>query len=463
MSKPPMRSLDRGRKPPASVIDACTVVPISACVFALIVSPLLIFVTSPAVKTVNSIMESRPENRIFWPAMALISVILAVRNRSRLRELTVPPHIVCFLLYLALAGASAIWAFKPELSFIRFVQQLMIVTSIVLPAMLAAPTADMMRGLFLCFAAASLLNVFFVLGGSPVIAMYGTMSVNIGYAGYFPGKNYLGECAAAALLLSLHEMLYPGLRRVLGTGILVTAAWLLFVSDSKTALGLAFIAPVLAGIALIAGRKMRLSPAVLLFSIPLCYFVFSMITGFSMNRVAYMLYGDSTFTGRTLIWDFASHEIEQRRLLGWGYQSFWLVGGDGPSILEAPGWIKNMPNSHNGYYDVLLELGYVGFAALAAFIFATLHGIGRVAGRNPSRAWLMLSLAIFIILYNYLESLWVRGFEFLWVVFLIIAAETARHWQPSPLAGAAYGARSPGPGSLGPSHGARRHRLRTPA
>ena len=58
------------------------------------------------------------------------------------------------------------WAFRPELSFIRFIQQVMIVTSIVLPAMVAARTADMMRGLFLVFAFASILNVFFVLGGS---------------------------------------------------------------------------------------------------------------------------------------------------------------------------------------------------------------------------------------------------------------------------------------------------------
>jgi len=41
----------------------------------------------------------------------------------------------------------------------------------------------------------------------------------------------------------------------------------------------------------------------------------------------------------------------------------------------------------------------------------------------------MLSLGLFIILSNYLESLWMRGFEFLWVVFLIIAAEAARYWQ----------------------------------
>ena len=52
-----------------------------------------------------------------------------------------------------------------------------------------------------------------VLGGEPIIAQYWSKSVSIGYPGYFLGKNYLGECATVALLLSLHEMLYPGFRR----------------------------------------------------------------------------------------------------------------------------------------------------------------------------------------------------------------------------------------------------------
>src|SRR5205085_10860936 len=111
--------------------------------------------------------------------MAAISVVLAVRNLSRLGSLTWPPHIICLLAYLAFAGASVLWAFRPELSFIRFVQQVMVVTSIVLPAMLATRTTDMMRGLFLCFAFAAFLNVFFVLSGSQINATYGSMKVNI--------------------------------------------------------------------------------------------------------------------------------------------------------------------------------------------------------------------------------------------------------------------------------------------
>ena len=87
----------------ASMIDKCAIVSISACVFALIIFPLLLFFTYSDIHT----LEGRPEPRIFWPAMAAISVVLTAQNRSRL---TLPPNIICLLAYLAFAGASVLWA-----------------------------------------------------------------------------------------------------------------------------------------------------------------------------------------------------------------------------------------------------------------------------------------------------------------------------------------------------------------
>jgi exopolysaccharide production protein ExoQ len=433
------------------MVDKLAIVPISACVFALIVSPLLIFITIPDVQTLQSMLEARPENRIFWPPLAAISVVLAVQNRSRL---TLPPNIICLLAYLAFAGASFLWAFSPERSLIRFVQQVMIVTSIVLPAMLAARTADMIRGLFLCFAFSSILNVFFVLYGSVTIVSYSSRLVDIGYQGYFLGKNYLGECATVAFLLSLHELLYRGWRRALGITVGAIAILLVFLSNSKTSLGLALICPFLAGLTLIVRKITRISPAIILLLIPFLYVLLSSVSNFNIYRISYMLYGDSTLTGRIIIWDFAQYEIDRRPLLGWGYQSFWLVP-DSPSIVDAPGWVKMMPNAHNGYYDTMLEMGYAGLAFLILFIIATLHAIGRVADRDPARAQLVLSIALFITLYNFFESLWMRGFEFLWVVFVIVAAEIGRYWRPSPLTRMRYRSRSLRPGSPGASPGAR--------
>jgi exopolysaccharide production protein ExoQ len=431
------------------------VVPILACVYATIVFPLIIASCSP--EDTACLLEARPESKIFWPALALVSLVWAARNWSRLRF---PPLVVWLFAYLAFAGMSVLWAFKPEISFIRFAQQAMIVVSIVVPAMLASRNSDLMRGLFLCFAVACVLNLIFVFTRPPIDFKFATW----GYPGYFSGKNYLGEFAIVALLLSIHETFYPGRRRVIGILIALVAVALLILSNSKTSMGLAVLAPGLAGAALLIRRKTRLSPAIILLSIPVGWYAFSTVTGFTVYRLSNILYGDPTFTGRSIIWEFVKSEIDHRLLLGWGYQSFWLVGPDAPSIVNAPGWVKDMPNAHNGYLDTMVEMGYVGYALLLAFIIATLHAIGRIADRAPIRAWLVLSLAVHIIITNGLESLWMRGFEMLWVVFVILAAETARYWKASAPVRQGSRSNTPSPGAhrptaagvrLHPAHAAR--------
>lgn len=437
MSRASRHPLESGQsRSSAWMLNRYAAVPISACVFALIASPLILYFLAP--------VETDYQARIFWPSMAAITVVFAAQNRSRSGGIIWPPHILCLFACLAFAGVSVLWAFKPESSFVRFLQQVMIVISIIVPALLADPRADIMRALFVCFAFASILNVFFVLGGEPEFANYGAMGlVKIGYPGYFLGKNYLGECASLALLLSINEVFHPGLRRTQGIIVMAVAIFLVFAAESKTALGLAILCPILAAFTLFVAKKMRVSPAVVLVSIPLCYAVLSSVSNFSVNRLSYELYGDSTLTGRTIIWDFAKAEIERRPLFGWGYQSFWLVGPDAPSVMDAPGWVKTMPNSHNGYYDATVEMGYIGYYLLLICLIATLHATGRVMLRDPVRAWLLLSVALYFLCFNYLESLWLRGFEFLWVVFLIVSAEIGRYWQVLPQKSAAYGSRIP--------------------
>jgi hypothetical protein len=65
-------------------------------------------------------------------------------------------------------------------------------------------------------------------------------------------------------------------------------------------------------------------------------------------------------------------------------------------------------------------------------------------------------------MWNYFESLWMLGFEFLWVVFLIVAAEIGRYWQPLPLPRAAYGSRTLRPGNPALSRATQRPWLRIP-
>jgi len=295
--------------------------------------------------------------------------------------------------------------------------------------MLADRTADVMRGVFLCFASASIINVFFVLNEPP---MYYDTGEILGYPGYFSFKGILGECAAITLLLSLYEMLHPGSRRVIGIIVAAVAVSLIFPSHSKGSLGIAIIAPLVAATTLFFAKKMRVSPAIVLLPIPLLYEVLSHIPGMNLvNRISWYIYGNYTLSGRTIIWEFVNYELGRRPLLGWGFGSFWQVGPDSPNLVEGPGWIKQMPSGHSGYGDVMLELGYLGYPLLIIFIMATLHALRRVADRDFARAWLLLSLALFVIITNMIESVWMRGQDMQWVLFLIVVAEIGRYWGPA--------------------------------
>ena len=145
------------------------IISIIVCAYVEIIFPLVLYAEArPAAGPGGSWTKAQAEilnapnlaHRIVWPILAAVSIILAVRNRSRI---TLPPHLICLFAYLAFAGASILWAFKPEYSSTRFFQQATMIISIVLPALLAARTVDMMRGLFLCYFLALIVNLFFVL------------------------------------------------------------------------------------------------------------------------------------------------------------------------------------------------------------------------------------------------------------------------------------------------------------
>lgn len=418
-------------RPRTSRVDKCAFVPVAGFLFSMIGFPLLQLLNPDDLHGTLTGTAPRPEVRLFWIPVALTTVLLIAQNRSRLSRLAWPPHIIWLAAYLAFAGASVVWAVRPESTLIRFILQSMIVTSMVLPTMLTAQKTDIVRALFLCCALGLFLNVPFVLSGTATYANTGVIVEYIGSPGYFSFKNYLGEFAALGLLLSLSEILHRGGRRIFGIACAAIAMYLIIVSQSKTALAMALIAPGLAWMALLARKTFRVSAAVVLSLIPLGYTVLSRVSHYNIYLLSYKLYGESTLSGRAYIWGFVENEIARKPLFGWGYESFWLVP-DSPAMSGGAGWIGTMPNGHNGYYDTKLALGYIGFGLLIGFIFSTIHALGRVADRNFSRAWILLSVALYVILHNLLESIWMNSFEMLWLVFLVVAAEAARYWQLLP-------------------------------
>jgi exopolysaccharide production protein ExoQ len=394
------------------LIDKWSFVPITAFVYSAIAAQFISYVTSNGEQDFGSNLL----NQISWPAMTAAAIGMAAQSSSRLSKLTWPPHIVWLFVCLALSLASTAWSAKPSFTFIRSVQQVMLIASIAVTPMLAtARSADMMRMLFYCCAVGVIMNS--LIGTGNYVGESGT-----GYAGFMSSKNNLGQFAGIALLLAIYEVTQRGSRRTVGVIIAVASLVLLIRSNSKTSTALAYLSPALAGLMLTLRKSARISAVT-------CLSILMVLCVFFRSELGQFLFHDTTFTGRTLIWEFVGTEIDRRPLLGWGFLAFWLTGPDSPALVDGVpfGWVRTMPHSHNGYVDMILQLGYVGFACLIMLISTTVLAAERLAKQNPARSWLLLSMIIFIMFNNHLESSWMHGGDFLWVVFVLICADIGQY------------------------------------
>ncbi|WP_406857090.1 O-antigen ligase family protein [Alsobacter sp. KACC 23698] len=385
-------------------------IPVLGCFFALVLSPLILLGAPENVAD----DPGRMENKLFWIALATLCMTLAL---GRLGTGRLDASLIWLVLYLGVAGASVYWAFAPDVSLKRFFQQILIVLCMVTPVVTSDRRDWLFRSLFLCFALGVLLNM-------AALALRPTTA--LGHPGIYSSKNTLGLAAALALIVALHETTRPGARaRILGGLVASASVFLLVLSQSKTSLALAVACPMLAGALLVLCRSCRLTLRSVMVHVSgllaLLLFLLSAVLELGVDDWLQLAFGDPTLTGRTTIWAFAADMIARRPALGWGYQSFWMVGPDAPSVREAPGFVSQMPHAHNGYLDVLLETGWIGLVLMVLFMLSSLRAIDRIG--DFRRAWLLLSLMLFTIFYNATETTIGRSFSLEWLVFLLVCAD----------------------------------------
>lgn len=111
---------------------------------------------------------------------------------------------------------------------------------------------------------------------------------------------------------------------------------------------------------------------------------------------------DLTFNGRSDLWELVIAKVWERPWFGYGYYGFWT--SDAASNLRATyEWASN---AHNGFLELLLELGFLGFLIFAAgflrFFVMALARIVSVA-KKPEDYWPMQML-ILIVIVNFSEA-----------------------------------------------------------
>ena len=131
---------------------------------------------------------------------------------------------------------------------------------------------------------------------------------------------------------------------------------------------------------------------------------------------------DPSLTGRTLIWDSLMRKVAERPWTGYGFSAFWGVDSvPAAFVRQETQW--PVPSAHNGWIDLLVQLGWPGaimagalIGVAAALVIARLGGMGAREGY-----WSLAYMAVFLLL-SLSESVLLNHAGLPWTLMLAIVA-----------------------------------------
>lgn len=130
---------------------------------------------------------------------------------------------------------------------------------------------------------------------------------------------------------------------------------------------------------------------------------------------------NSTLTGRTELWKAVWSAIAVHPWLGYGFSAFWRSWhGQSGLVLEAAGW--NAGYAHNGFLDLILQLGVVGLASyLFGYVLLCKRAVGLLRrSQSPALKWLC-SLLLFMLIYNLTEGSILGQDSIVWLLYISAA------------------------------------------
>ncbi len=379
------------------------------------VFPLLRSVNSPT----TDLTSGDPITRKLWLLVYAGCLVTMARRRPGILEL-VGRNKLLFAL-LGWVVASAAWSSARQLTLLRSVS-LLLLTFV---ALFVATTFDRSQ---IGDVTAWLLAGVVALSAVVAIARpdYGLDHLRgDAWRGVFLTKNELGRVAAFAAVLWLLRAIT--LRGHLFGSLGVAGACVLVVQRSASRTSLVVLALLALCLVILPALRAHVSIAVPAGAALICCGVVGGTWLVSHSDAVLSSFGaDSTFTGRSRIWDSVVHMIRLKPWFGYGYSAFWR-GLAGPSAYVWNVAGTTPPHSHNGFLDVWLDLGLVGVALFAGSILVFL---GR-ALKEVRRAWefdalFPMTVLLFLVFFSISESTLVPRDSLFWLLYLVTAVDLAR-------------------------------------
>lgn len=317
--------------------------------------------------------------------------MLALRQwPSVLRECTRNWPLLAFTAY---ALATSAWAAAPEISVNRGGRMAIVVlVAIYITQRYAAEDlAKLLTMSFLVSAGASAL----IVAVAPDLGTSGLVGQSGAWRGALTHRNGLRGMAAIGLIISVgsHHIRSSPLGAIAAALLLL----LLIMSRSATAIVETIGA---ACSALYLGRLVRAQQDVERLFLAAVGLLLIGICGLGLyfgDELTALIGRDTSFTGRTVVWNAVQIAIDQKPMWGYGH-GFWISAS--PALSEVMNYLRwASPEAHNTWLDIRLQLGAVGLGlavglwSLAALISARAVLVYR---QYDAVVWTVLLVAIFL-------------------------------------------------------------------
>jgi exopolysaccharide production protein ExoQ len=380
---------------------------------------------SPA-SDVDVQMDGSPLDRAVF-ALLLVGGLIVLIHRGRKTSAALKASWP-ILAYFCFCLASVIWSDFPDVAIKRWVKAIGDLVMVLIIATDGNPIGALKRFLartgFILLPASVLLIKYYPALGRGYDPWYGTPW----NTGVTTNKNVLGVVAFLLSLGALWRVLallrpkgQPDRRRHLlaQAALLAFGVALLVMANSATSRAcFALGAVILVAASLAAFRRHPRAVHALVIIIVVGGGLSLLFAG--TTDIAHALGRKSDLTGRTEIWNVLIPMVPNP-VVGAGFESFWL----GKRLQDIRQIFAGNPlnEAHNGYIEVYLNLGCIGFG-LIALILATGYLRAMAAfRRDPMFAGLLLAVIVPAAIYSFTEA----GFRMLdpiWV-FLLLAVVAA--------------------------------------
>ena len=323
-----------------------------------------------------------------------------------------------FIAFVALVLLSTAWSIEPAITMTRFLAVLticLVCGGCVMVGWHDRRFQEILRSVFTALMVGSL--IFGIIAPDLAKEHGTTISLAGAWRGLMGQKNEFGHAASITAFLWVHGLLTKEVKfRYFAFGFSAAVACLILSRSSTSMLAALFSIMLL--LLLLQGPKGKrrymafivavFVAMILLYSLA----VLNLIPGLDLllEPVIGLTGKDETFSGRTQIWAVIREHISQRPLLGTGYGAYWIPLPTSPSWVFMTGKSNFYPTeAHNGYLDIINDLGYVGLVCLLGFLLVFLRQSLALLKFDYKQATLYLALLFEELISNLTESAWLSS------------------------------------------------------